>query len=182
MLFSQQVTLKNGKPILLRSPQPADVELLLSFVNKISREDTYITLSGETLTYNEEEHYLVQSCFEIEQGNRVQLFAFDGDLLAANADIHRITRFRKRSLHVGEVAISVLQEYRGLGLGRFLLETLITQAKNNNFRLLVLSAFSENTRAVTLYQKLGFKVAGEIPGAIWYKDRYIGEVHMYKEL
>ena len=182
MIEEQQIALKNGRQITLRPPQLTDVEFLLAFTNEISREDTFITLSGEVLTREEEERYLRTATREIEMGNRIQLFAFDQNKLVANVDIHRVTRFRKRCKHVGEVAISILKDFRGVGLGTKLLQILIDQARKVGFRLLILDAFSENTPAFILYEKMGFIKAGEIPGAIWYKDRYIGQVHMYLPL
>ena len=182
MILPQQKILKNGTRIFLRSPQIGDLQALLTMANIISAEDTYITLSGEVLTLEEEERYLSQIIFEIENGNRIQLFTFDGTQLVANADIHRVTRFRKRCLHVGEVAISILKDYRGIGLGKLLLSTLIEEARKLGFRLLILDAFSENTQAQALYEKVGFKRACEIPGAIKYKDRYLGQVYMYLPL
>lgn len=182
MIQPQQITLKNGKQVLLRAPSTGDVEALLVMVNEISQEDTYITLSGETLGREEEERYLSQILFEIGNGNRIQVFAFFEGKLVANADIHRVVRFRRRCQHVGEIAISILKDFRGIGLGKALLTTLVEEAKKMNFRLLILDAFSENTQALTLYEKIGFKRAGEIPGAIWYKDRYIGQVYMYLPL
>lgn len=173
---------KNQIEVLLREPQETDLDELFRYVNELSREDTFLTLSGEVITREEESAYLDSISGEIERGDRIQYFAFAGATLVANADVHRIKRFRKRCLHVGEVALSVAKNWRGRGIGKKLLELLLAESKRQGFRLLTLDAFSENTTAIEFYQRLGFRVAGEIPGAVWYKDRYIGQVQMYLAL
>ena len=56
--FSKTFILKNGIEVLLRLPQKEDADALLVFANVISKEDTFITMSGETLTLDEEITYL----------------------------------------------------------------------------------------------------------------------------
>lgn len=173
---------KNQIEVLLRKPLAADLPELLSYVNNLSREDTFLTLSGEEVTREEESAYLDSVMGEIEKGDRIQYLAFAGSKLVANGDIHRVKRFRKRCLHVGEVAISVARNWRRLGIGQKLIAALIADSSKMGIKLLVLDVFSENTKAIGFYKKMGFRLAGEIPGAVWYKGRYIGQVHMYLSL
>lgn len=175
-------TIRNGETIKLRPPQRTDLDELLRYANELSQEDTYVILSGETLTRDEEIRYLDQVIYEMEQNNRIHLFAFAGQKLIGNADIHKITRFRTRAMHVGEVAISVAKNYRGLGLGKILLETLISEVRNQGYRLLILDVFAENERAIALYKSIGFQFTGERPGGILYKGRYIGQILMHLSL
>lgn len=180
--FSKTFILKNGIEVLLRLPQKEDADALLVFANVISKEDTFITMSGETLTLDEEITYLNESIAEIEKGDKFQILGFVGKILVANASIARITKSRKRCLHVGEVAISIARDYRELGLGREILVNLIEGGKGMQLRLLTLTLFSINQKARSLYESAGFKLAGEIPEMIWYKGDYVGQTHMYLPL
>ena len=68
---------------------------------------------------------------------------------------------RKRIQHVGTVAIIVVKDYRGLGIGKTLMQTLINWASNNSIiEKIDLGVFSNNTRAIKLYKKLGFTKEG----------------------
>jgi len=91
------------------------------------------------------------------------------------AAIRRDKSVRKRSLHVGIFGISVEKEFRGDGvgyeLGRAVIET--------GLKMVILDVFSLNTKAQSLYQKLGFKEAGRLPKKILYRGSYIDEVKMY---
>lgn len=180
--FSKKFLAKNGEEIVLRTPLREDLDELIKYANALSQEDTYLILAGEVVTREEEIRYLDQILFEIERANRFHVFAFVKDKLVANADIHRITRFRTRSFHVGEMAISVAKEYRGQGIGREILQILIYESKKMGLQLLILDAFAENVRAIELYKTLGFKISGEHPNFFRYKTRLMGQVLMHLPL
>lgn len=182
MFQEKRFVAKNGQQILLRLPQESDLKELLRYANELSIEDTYLAFSGERVSLEEEQDYLYQIRKEIKEGIKFQLFAYADSVLVANAEIRRITKHRRRQLHVGIVAISVDQHWRGQGIGKQILLTLIDEAKKMDLKLLTLTAFSNNSHALSLYLKLGFQKAGEIPGAIWYKGDYVAEVSMYLPL
>ncbi len=56
-----------------------------------------------------------------------------------------------------EIAIAVLPEYRGKGLGQSLMLHLLKQAKLDGYQQISLSCGSTNDNALHLYQKLGFE-------------------------
>lgn len=49
------------------------------------------------------------------------------------------------------------QNFHGLGLGKLLSEYAINHAKNNGLKKLILFVYANNTKAKSLYKKLGFK-------------------------
>ncbi len=181
--MQKEITLQNGTKIILRHPILEDVDELTRYANILSSENTYITMSGEVFTREEELGYINRWLEEMAKGDRIQLFAFADNELVANAEVRRVTKSRTRSLHIGEIAISIAKGWRGQGLGREILKILIEEAKNTlKLRLVMLTVFANNTRALNLYTSLGFIRAGEMPGAIWYKGEYIGQVYLYLPL
>ena len=62
------------------------------------------------------------------------------------------------------------------------MEILIEGARTMNLRMLELSCFANNPRALNLYEKMGFREVGRIPGKYFYKGGYIDSVEMIKEL
>lgn len=68
------------------------------------------------------------------------------------------TSEEKRVDHIGEVGISLLKDYWGMGLGSTLLEELIDWAQQTNqIRRLELTVQKQNKRAIHLYKKYGFQ-------------------------
>lgn len=55
------------------------------------------------------------------------------------------------------VNFGVIPEYQGLGYSHFLLEALLAKAQAEGVQIILLEVFEENTRAVKLYEKHGFK-------------------------
>ena len=182
MNFEKQVTLTDGKKVLLRYPQIQDVVKLQQYINTLSQEDTYLLVSGETFSQEEEQKYLNDALKLMKDKNKIQILAFHNEQIIGNVEVNRMTKQRKRSLHVGEIAISVAKAYRGLGLGKILIAEIIKAGKSLNLRQLYLTTFSINDRAKLLYKKMGFQIAGEIPGQILYKNKYIGQTIMYLPL
>ena len=64
--------------------------------------------------------------------------------------------------HVGVLGIGIIPEYRGLGLGKKLIEKTIAHALlHNHVEKIELVVFDDNTPAISLYQKLGFFEEGK---------------------
>lgn len=61
---------------------------------------------------------------------------------------------------VPEVAIGIIDGYRGAGFGRAMLEALIEHARADGVRGLSLSVDMTNNRALNLYRNTGFEVVG----------------------
>lgn len=81
------------------------------------------------------------------------------------------------------MGISVLKEAWGCGLGSFLMQLAVAQAKANGFEQLELGVYSDNTRAIHLYEKFGFERCGTMPHAFKLKDgTYRDEIMMVKML
>lgn len=64
------------------------------------------------------------------------------------------------SEHIPELGIAIEKEYRGKGLGKKLMNSIIEEAKNNGFDELSLSVDANNSNAIQLYDKIGFIQVG----------------------
>jgi L-amino acid N-acyltransferase YncA len=67
---------------------------------------------------------------------------------------------RKAYDFVADFSVYIEREWRGRGVGSFLLHTLQTRAKQLGYHKIVLSAFPWNTAGMALYQKYGFRMVG----------------------
>ena len=80
---------------------------------------------------------------------------------------------------MGYINIGIRQQYRNIGIGTQMLNTLITHAKKIGLKLLI---FSTNERARYIYEKVGFRECGRIPQRILKNDQYIDEIITVKTL
>jgi ribosomal-protein-alanine N-acetyltransferase len=68
----------------------------------------------------------------------------------------------------GIISFAVDKAYRGLGLGKRLLQTVITHHRNIGIRRLTLQVRVSNTPAISLYKICGFTIVGQHRG--YYED------------
>lgn len=170
---------KKGKSVTIRLPEEDDLNELLEYINELVDEDTTI-LMDKKATKKEEKEYLSGIIKAIKNKEGFNLLAFYEDRLVANVGVERK---KYRQTHLGVLGISVRQDFRDEGLGTELLKQAIFFAKDFlKMKLLVLSTFTINERAIHLYQRAGFKKCGQWPKGVFYKGEYIDDVLMYLNL
>lgn len=77
---------------------------------------------------------------------------------------------RKKIRHRGEVSISFLQGYWGLGLGSAMMEMLERAGRVLSLHQLELTYIGGNERARRLYDRMGYAQTGILPDAVRLKD------------
>ncbi len=171
---------KSGKKIVIRYPKWDDLEELTFYINKLSREDTFINFSGEKITKEEEVRTLANWFLAMERRDKVVLGCFYQEKLIGLANVDRQVDSRKRQRHIGGFGISVDKKFRGEGIGFQLAKTIIEEAKKKiaGLKMIVMDVFEPNKIAQSLYKKLGFKEYGRLPEGVLYKGRYVDEVKM----
>ncbi|TRO47107.1 GNAT family N-acetyltransferase [Candidatus Bathyarchaeota archaeon] len=102
------------------------------------------------------------------------------DKVVGGASMHPQTGKRA---HVAQFGIFICDGYRNLGLGTAMLKEFIEIAKKRGFEILQLSVFANNTRALNVYKKCGFKEIGKLSRDIKfldgrYADRILLELHL----
>lgn len=168
-----------GNEVIVRQLRLEDLDDLTRYANALIEEDTFILLSGKKLTRDEEMEYVADSLKKVAKGEKVHLVALINGVLASSCEVRRLNR---RASHVGEIGISIAKEFREEGIGTELVRLLIEEAKKIGVTLLFLHCFDINARAIHVYEKVGFKKAGVIPGMFRYKDGVVGQVTMYLAL
>ena len=80
--------------------------------------------------------------------------------------------------HVANAAFMVTPEAQGRGVGREMAEHCLAQAHQLGFRAMQFNfVVSTNELAVRLWQKLGFKIVGTLPGA--FRHPLKGDIDVY---
>jgi ribosomal protein S18 acetylase RimI-like enzyme len=111
----------------------------------------------------------------------MMISCFIGETLVGNAQIS--IRHEIKTAHRATLALAVLQEVWGLGIGSALMREMIAFAEKRCLLQLELSFMEGNTRAEMLYQKMGFTAVSENPNAYRLKDGSMkNEIFMIKSL
>lgn len=128
------------------------------------------------LTGKPANHSLEEISSIVEQPNLFVLAAFDTyyDKLVGMASLKVVdTRMFTQNYESGFIGDVVVDEnYRGLGIAKKLMETLIDMAKGLELVHLSLTSNPNNpkrTAAIKLYEKLGFKLIGQINNSNYYR-------------
>jgi ribosomal protein S18 acetylase RimI-like enzyme len=153
----------------------------LDFINSLADEDAEISINKKS-NLKEEIKWLKQNLDGVRKKKKVFCIAKDKGRIVGIASIEMRDL---RENHVGILGISVRKEYRGMGLGKYLMKEVLNLAKRKlkpKLKIIRLSVFSTNKIAQNLYKKLGFKLVAKIPKQIQYKGKLIDEVIMIKEI
>lgn len=170
-----------GLKFTLRYPKKNDLKLLLDFINEASAERTYIRHQGDQITQEEERKFLDKILADIESKRAVHLLVLVGDKLAGNCGV---VLHNQITAHVGSIGIIISKKFRGLGLGKILMEKVMEEAekKLSGLKIFRLGCFALNKVALNLYKELGFKEYGRLPEGFSYREGYDDEVLMYKKI
>lgn len=148
-----RILMANDVELTLKEAEKSDAEGLLVMLRQARQETDYFVVEERSLNKSKEvlatelsrikesaEHLLFLACVKKQVVGVVSV--------APKPDLPR---------H-GEIGISILKEYWGMGLGKILLEEAIIWATENaRFSTLVLDVLAGNQRAINLYQKMGFQ-------------------------
>jgi GNAT superfamily N-acetyltransferase len=86
--------------------------------------------------------------------------------------------------HVANAAFMVAPDARGMGVGRKMGEHSLSEARRIGFRAMQFNfVVSTNASAIRLWQQLGFKIVGTLPGAFRHPDKgYVDVYVVYRSL
>lgn len=174
---------KSGKQAKIRYPTGEDVQQFTDYINTLSKEDTFITFSGEQETQESEKKYMDSVFADMEKGDKLVIACFIDDRLVGVCDVYRDLRGKKRTRHIAIFGISIAKDFRGEGIGYRMATSLLAEAKKmNGIKQVILHVYGPNEAAQKLYTKLGFKEAGRIPRNIYFHGEYVDGVTMYLDL
>lgn len=171
---------KKGKKILFRPLSVSNIDEALRYINKLSREDTFILYAGEEISRAEELKYLEQAKQHLEGKTGIKIGAFYNQQLVGTCDM---VRYDRRKRHVGLVGLSIEKEFRGEGIGTALINFVLQLGKEYlGLRIATLGVFANNPRALNIYKKNGFTIYGTLPEGLSYRGSYLDHVLMYRKL
>lgn len=174
-----EFTTKSGKEIEIHLPALERVPALLNFVNRLTKEDTFLSWVGKPKTYAEEENWVKNSILNIKLGRSFVIWAVLDNKIIGQSDVNR---GGTRDWHVGRIGLMVDKDFRQDGIGKFLLEFILKQAKKMGIKIVTIDVFEDNEIAIRLYEKYGFKIYGRLPKGLYRQKKYSDKIEMYKNI
>ena len=185
MLYeTKEFTLKDGRKALLKNPGDEEAQGLVDYLHKSCGETDYLArVPSECDRYTvEKEKELLK--FMKDSANDLFLSCTVDGKVAGNCHLMMNDKFKMK--HRANVAIALLKEYWGLGIGTVMFEEMIRVAKESRPDLmqLELEVAAPNERAQALYKKMGFVEYGRRENALRCAsgDSFMDEILMMKKL
>lgn len=162
------ITDKLGRTVELRSARLEDAEDLIQYLKVTCGETPYLIREPDevTITLEDEKNFLKS---KIESDRELMLLAFVDGKHVGNCSLMSIASYR-RYQHRCDVAIALYQDYCGCGIGKAMLETVLDVATKLGYEQAELEVVAGNEKAISLYEKLGFKKYGTFPDNMKYAD------------
>lgn len=152
-----------------------------AFINSLVKENVQIK-ENKKKTLKEETEWLKENLNKIKKHKTVFLVAKYNNKIIGSTSINL---HRGKEEHVAEFGISILKDYRGIGLGEYLTTEIIKLSKTQlqpKPKIIRLSVFPTNKAAISLYEKMGFKKVAQIPKQLFHKGKFFNEIIMLLHL
>lgn len=165
-----QMTLGDGRAVTLREATGEDGRAAIEYLEEIGGESDFLTFgAGE---FGKSVAYEVEFFEQMRQSaTGLALMAMEDGSGRVLGQLTFMTGARWRMQHSGDFGVSVKQEVWGEGIGRTLVTMLLEWvARHAIVRKVNLMVRVDNTRAIALYERLGFSIEGRLIKAMRMPD------------
>lgn len=147
-------TLRGGEDVIVRAAVEADAEILHTLLREsFGASEHLVTMPDEWSDNPGETRQRILD--NLAHPNELMLVAESDGILVGELTFHASRR--RRMSHHGQFGLSVSPQWRGRGVGRALILTLLDwAAAHPTIEKVRLGVFDTNTRARALYTRLGF--------------------------
>lgn len=164
---------KDGRIVMIRPAVSGDAAEIARRMARVVKEGIYLEEEPDTLPTGQEKKEEIR---KIRENGGMYAVAVVGGTIAGVALLKRGPLDMNR--HVAKFRMWLIPGYRGLGLGKKLIEYTIDWARAHGLEKISLDVFADNERAIQLYKKYGFRVEGRLKGQYVLKGRPVDEILM----
>lgn len=163
----KEFTLKNGITCQVRNAEKKDAGQFIEFRKKTAGESYFMMWYPEEISEDVEmqEEKLHKAC---ESERDLMLMVFIEKTCAAIGSFYKLPGIK--SSHRAEFYIAVAEDYQGIGTGNLLMSLILEKSREAGYEQIELSVYSDNEKAISLYEKFGFREWGRISRAYKLKD------------
>ena len=162
---------------IIREAVPDDAEEIIAYMQRLCDEpDTYLPLGpGEYDRSVEDERKVIEK--HNTEANCLLLIVEDAGKIVGL--INCTGGIRRANRHGVILGITLALDYRGQGLGTELMSRAIEWAKGTGIVTRIeLLVYANNTKAIHLYEKLGFVTEGRLRRAVVRNGEYVDSLVM----
>lgn len=172
-LYRNEYELKNGQKLVVRNPELGDEQGLVNQMKIVDSETKFLAREpGEfNFTLEQEREFIKNS---INDENHLFLIGETDGKIIANCSVGVISR-NKRYLHRAAMGIAVCKDYWSKGIGKRMMQECIKWCDEKGVEQLELEVVTQNNRAVSMYENLGFQIYGTKKHALKYGDGTYGD-------
>jgi len=152
-------------PIEIRSITETDIDGFHACLDAVARERIFLGFV-EAPSLEKTRKWIVS---DLEAGE-IRLVALDKHKVIGWCDIE--TSQREGFTHSGKLGMGIMKKYRGLGIGKRLMEETISVARSRGLERIELDVYASNTIAINLYEKFNFHTEGRKQKARKIDERY----------
>lgn len=149
--------LKDGRDVTWRYIEERDAQDTLDYLNQVGKESNFLSFGSEGPGLTLEMH--LEDIKKIKNAKSFYLI-FEVEKEIAGVVSIRVREDRKWLMHCGNLGITCLKKYWGLGLGNIMMESTIEETKARGLKKINLETREDNEVAIALYKKFGFKGEG----------------------
>lgn len=170
---------KAGKTITVRSASMEDIGGILDIKRDVTANSPYsFYTEDEVPSYNKQ----MDTVLELSGGGSSGLIVALVDKTVIGFCNFKALDRTSRTRHRARIGVEFLDSYTSKGYGTVLFNTVLDIIENLGFEQVELETVTINKRAVNMYLKSGFEIAGEIRKAIRLNDEtYLDTYLMIKD-
>ena len=175
-----KMRLRDGRRIVLRSPEPEDAAADLSCMRQTAGETEFLLISPADVSADVNRHAAALEDVR-DDPYQLLLLCLDGEEVVGR--LHGFVKPRMKVSHRFRLGLSVRRAYWGQGLATAMLHTAARVAREMECMQIELEVMAHNHRAVRLYEREGYRIAMVHPQAVCLDDgRMMNEYLMIKRL
>lgn len=144
--------------LIIREAVPTDAKMLLAVLKRIGSESEFLTMDENGVDISIEDEAVALDAIYDSPNNTIMVALVDGEIVGT-ASISGDSHYR--IFHIGELGISILNDYQGYGIGGYLMDAVIDWAiESQVIKRIELTVQKRNEKAVQLYLRKGFIIEG----------------------
>lgn len=158
--------------IQIRPYQTEDTQAILDIINHNILHSTAL-YDYKIRSYEKQQNILEE---KINKNFPVIVAEMDGQVVGFG--MYSEFRFREAYKFTVEHSVYVNKDFNGKGIGKLLLQELISLAKKQKLHTMIAVIDAENQSSVKFHEKFGFKTVGIIKESGYKFDRWLDSVFM----
>lgn len=177
MLRSWHFMTSTGENLIIRPAYPADAAAFLETLEEVSKEGVYLLNDHAIRSITEQERIIRY----LDSSKNLMAVAALNNRIVGGIGVF-VGGMSPKSQNFCNLGIHLVKSARSMGIGSKLMSYGATWAKEKNYHKVCLNVFSTNTRAISLYTKMGFIVEGCRKEQYYFMNQWVDEILMAKFL